>query len=79
MFQVSGTWVSGMQVSGGCSSATRMVTDFKIDGRVCDAFTACRARAATRGTESEHSTSLTPVPYTADDKSCVGPGNKARV
>ena len=34
--------------------ATRMVPDFKIDGRVCDAFTACRARAATRGAESEH-------------------------
>jgi len=52
--------------------ATRMVPDFKIDGRVCKAFRPCSARATTRGAKSEHSTSLTPALYTADDKKLCG-------
>jgi len=66
-FRHAGLWLVAQ-----VSFATRMVPDFKIDGRVCGAFRPCRARAARHGGESEHSTSLTPAPYTADDKKLCG-------
>ena len=83
MLQVSAMGVSGMQVSGQLlefyEDGVRFST-LKIDGGVCDAFRACRARAATCGAKQyKQLTSLHQFRTLQMMKSWAGSGNEARV